>query len=475
MPTTSDRVAPGWPQISLAVTTSALALYFSTGAGTVWPLAWVAPAPILALSPSLPGAVACSTAFVAWGLGGLSWWTMYAGVFGAATIAPAILAPALMFTLGVVIHRRALGALGPSVGVFAFPSFWAAYEFLLSRVSPHGTAGSYAYTQAADLPLLQVVSIGGLPALSFLVMLAPSTAAVVWIHRRHRPAAARAAVVPLVLLAAALVFGLLRLAATPDAPRVRVGLVASDDVAGLDEMTRAAAYAHWAGALAADRAEVVVLPEKLARVSAAGTGTVDSVRRLFSEAAARGQIPIVVGLDQSAPRRNVAVAFGSDGLPVIEYAKRHLVPGFEASFKAGTGDGRVRLPGGTFGVAICKDMDFVDVGRSAGRAGVQLMLVPAWDFVRDGRLHARMAVVRGVENGFAVARSAREGVLTLSDGYGRILAEEPTTGVRVARLVGDVPLGPGGSFYARHGDWFAWAAVALALVLGVGSYARRRS
>ena len=32
-------------------------------------------------------------------------------------------------------------------------------------------------------------------------------------------------------------------------------------------------------------------------------------------------------------------------------------------------------------------------------------------------------VVRSVENGFSMARSARQGNLTLTDGYGRIVAE----------------------------------------------------
>jgi apolipoprotein N-acyltransferase len=38
-----------------------------------------------------------------------------------------------------------------------------------------------------------------------------------------------------------------------------------------------------------------------------------------------------------------------------------------------------------------------------------------------------MAVLRAVENGFALARSARNGLLTLSDNRGRILAETATS------------------------------------------------
>jgi hypothetical protein len=44
------------------------------------------------------------------------------------------------------------------------------------------------------------------------------------------------------------------------------------------------------------------------------------------------------------------------------------------------------------------------------------------DFVRDGRLHSRMAVVRGVEMALRRA-SAAAGRLTASDRYGRVIAE----------------------------------------------------
>ena len=44
----------------------------------------------------------------------------------------------------------------------------------------------------------------------------------------------------------------------------------------------------------------------------------------------------------------------------------------------------------------------------------------------DGWIHARMAVMRGVENGFAVVRSAFLGVEAVSDAQGRLLASAST-------------------------------------------------
>jgi apolipoprotein N-acyltransferase len=131
---------------------------------------------------------------------------------------------------------------------------------------------------------------------------------------------------------------------------------------------------------------------------------------------------------------------------------------------------------GTTGIAICKDLDFPAMIREYGQSGVTLMLAPAWDFGTDGRLHAHMAVVRGVENGFALARAATDGRLTLSDRYGRIVAEAVTRRDGATVVTADIGLRGGGTLYARIGDVFAWIAVVGAVLLvGFRLLARPRS
>ena len=51
------------------------------------------------------------------------------------------------------------------------------------------------------------------------------------------------------------------------------------------------------------------------------------------------------------------------------------------------------------------------------------MLVPAWDFRVDGFWHGHIAVMRAVEDGFSLVRSARNGLITVADDRGRIVAE----------------------------------------------------
>ncbi len=153
--------------------------------------------------------------------------------------------------------------------------------------------------------------------------------------------------------------------------------------------------------------------------------------------------------------RNVAAVF-SRGSRVLEYDKQRLVPGLESEYMPGDGPGLYRAPGGMTGVAVCKDMDFPDLAREYSRAGVGILFVPAWDFTRDARLHSRMAVMRGVEGGFSVARAAANGLLTGSDDFGRIVAERASAEARQSMLLAQLPLGRGRTFYGEHGDWFGW-------------------
>jgi apolipoprotein N-acyltransferase len=61
------------------------------------------------------------------------------------------------------------------------------------------------------------------------------------------------------------------------------------------------------------------------------------------------------------------------------------------------------------GVAICRDMDYTNPARSYGHANTNVLFVPAWDFEVDATVHAFGAITRGIENGYTIVRSARNG------------------------------------------------------------------
>jgi apolipoprotein N-acyltransferase len=222
-------------------------------------------------------------------------------------------------------------------------------------------------------------------------------------------------------------------------------------------------YADEISRVAPPGTDVVVLPEKIVRISASPLPQVDA---LFSTAAADVHSAIVVGL----VRRTADSAFNSsrfysaDGKLEANYDKQHLILGVEPE-KPGNERVLLEQPSGRWGLQICKDMDFPKLSREYARGGAKLLLAPAWDFNVDRWLHARMAVLRAVESGFALARSARNGLLTLSDNRGRILAETATVPDRFVSVSGKINIDQGTTFYAMGGDWFAWLCIALFVFL----------
>jgi apolipoprotein N-acyltransferase len=349
-----------------------------------------------------------------------------------------------------------------------FPVYWVTYEYLTEIGSPHSTFGNLAYTQMNCLPIIQIASITGIWGISFVMFLfAGAVAALLsgagtsW-QRRVLAIAAGAAV------CAVFLFGEWRLRATPSGQLVAVTLMAKDVpmsvYLGPEEkaLELLREYADAVRRVTPAGTEAIVLPEKIGRVS---ESTLPEVDALFSAAATATQSSIVLGLVRRTPSAafNSSRFYSPDGKEV-NYDKHHLLSRVEPEKP---GDQRVLVdqPSGRWGLQICKDMDFPRLSREYAGDGASLLLVPAWDFNLDRWLHARMAVLRAVENGFALARSARNGLLTLSDNRGRILAEMATESGRFVSISGKVNVARETTFYTRTGDWFAWICVALFAVL----------
>lgn len=75
-------------------------------------------------------------------------------------------------------------------------------------------------------------------------------------------------------------------------------------------------------------------------------------------------------------------------------------------------------------------------------------------------------LLRGVENGYAVVRVAREGFMTVSDAYGRIVVEAESKRLSGSALLAEVQVPDRvPTLYTRIGDVFGWLCVAAGAVL----------
>jgi apolipoprotein N-acyltransferase len=456
-----------------AVGLTALLVWFGTGLEPLWPLLWLAPLPILMIATNRSAAVTAILSSIAWFLGSLNMWHYFHGILQAPypALAGIFLGTAAVFA-AAVLNFRVLMQRGQYVwALVAFPATWVSFEYILNILSPHGTAVSLAYTQLTFLPVLQLASFTGPWGISFIVLFFSAALAIgrhLWHRNRSRELRIVALALGFVFLILAL--GAARLVLPPPGKLVKVGLITSDEFKkgiadeGADTTRLFRDYALQAESLAARGAQVIVLPEKLGVLVGPETHESDE---LFQGVADRTKTTIVVGLLDVAPplKYNQARVYLPDAAP-LTYDKHHLLPPFESKLRPGTALTILRRPAAIWGVEICKDMDFTQLSRRYGASGVGLMLVPAWDFDVDRIWHGHIALMRGVESGFSVARAAKQGYLTVSDNRGRILAEARSDLAPHVTLIADVPEKHDATFYVIAGDWFAWLTLAvLAAVL----------
>jgi apolipoprotein N-acyltransferase len=473
-----------------ALLISSALFFFGTSLHPIWLLVWFAPLPVLLIAPRIGALPAFGTAALAWFAGGFNMWH-YAGVLHIPL--PAILTilgvPSCIFGLLVLLHRALLRRGHLWRAALSFPMLWVTYEYIASITSPHSTFGNIGYTQMNFLPVLQIASITGIWGISFCVFLFPAAASAILTKSAGRRPAGPLALAICGFLGAVISYGSLRLHFTPPAEHHVTVVLMSSDIRGnilaesdADSLRLLRDYSaqigRLSGQLEGTRADgsalVIVLPEKIGVVSDQATHEMDA---LFQSSSARANASILVGLDRGAEirRSNEARLYSPQGTLEAIYDKHHLIPRFESVDLPGTQRIVLSQPSGIWGIEICKDMDFPALSRQYGRDDVGLLLVPAWDFELDGWLHGRMAVLRGVESGLTIARAAKQGLLTLSDDRGRILAQAGSGDAPFSTLIASAPVWHDRTLYSQWGDWFAWLNIAAPIPLLASLFLHRRT
>jgi apolipoprotein N-acyltransferase len=194
---------------------------------------------------------------------------------------------------------------------------------------------------------------------------------------------------------------------------------------------------------------------------------------------------------------NAAFLFGPDGRFVSSYRKQQLVifgeyiplerwlpflsvlTPIEGSFKAGSGPVPfvVSDPPARISVLICFEDVFPHLARRQVSDETELLL----NLTNNGWFgqsaaqwqHAAIAVFRAVENGVPLVRCTNNGLTCWIDAAGRV---RQVFGLAAGDVYGpgfmtaSIPLRPAGdppgpTFYRRHGDWFGWGCVGVALVM----------
>jgi apolipoprotein N-acyltransferase len=463
--TTRDRFAPqcGRPaRVGLGVIAGAL-LSAGYALHPQWWAPWLAPVPLL-LAASGSRRCARLAGGVAGAIAVTCLLTYYLDLIGWPMTLLVVLLRVGSWIFATSLAEAAARRLPLAMAALVLPVTIAAIELLTLVVSPHGAAGSLAYSQMEAVGVVQVAALGGVPAVVFLILL-PGSLAGHWLAGNWGRSDRLAALVLVGLLAlATTLFSVIRLGAEPADSTVPITLIATNHFDGIPEGWEGVWDRYQPAVIAsASRGGLVVLPEKLALLDSEGAGR--AAQDVAQTAQATGAV-VVAGAEvrERGTYYNRALLAAPDGR-VVWYDKQRLVPGWEDRISPGNAPVFVDIAGTRLGIAICKDMHIPEIGRQYA-GGATIMVVPAYDFGLDAWMGARMTALRAVENGYAVARSARNGFVSAYDREGRILVERPVTS---DMTVATASLSPHGAvtFYGRSGDVFGWCCACLTVLLWI--------
>lgn len=159
---------------------------------------------------------------------------------------------------------------------------------------------------------------------------------------------------------------------------------------------------------------------------------------------------------------NKHLLIDNNGEILLDYTKRYLLGigdlGETGVYKKGSEIIQsVDTPYGKIAVSICRDMEFPHYIRQAGKANVDIMFSPAFEWPKGLVVHS--VYMRAIENGFSLVRPTFNGITIAADYNGNILNQMDSDETEDGIMYADVPTKGIKTLYSTIGDSFAWLCV----------------
>ncbi|HEY6871518.1 MAG TPA: nitrilase-related carbon-nitrogen hydrolase [Geobacteraceae bacterium] len=439
-------------------------------------LGWIAPVPFLVASRRIHG---CRNWLIFLGV------TCAAGLLATAKIITDPVPPMLSLLFGIpagiaiwltiYATEKIRRSKGEKVALYAFASIVTAYDWFGYSVASQGIWETMPASQLDNLPFLQLVSLGGLGVVSFIMAwFAATLAALIGSGERRR-------IYPHLLAATAIVtaahaWGSWRLDGLPATKTVTVGGVVTD--VGLrggfparEALDRNVEELFARSALAASRGAALIAWNEVATLIERGEEA--SLEERAARFARERGVDFIMAYGVILSREpllfdNKYVWYGPDGREIETYRKHHPVPG-EPSLR-GTDPIKVNArPWGRAAGAICYDYDNPDIVRAHSSGGAGLVVLPSSDWRGIDPHHTLMTRVSAIQGGFSVVRPVRWATSMAFDQYGRIRACMPARELNDKILMATVPVEPVPTLYRLFGEWPPLVCGVFLLFLTAGS------
>jgi len=366
---------------------------------------------------------------------------------------------------------------GDFISMIAFPVVIVSLEYLQAFYTAFGTWGSLAFTQLANLPLLQTASLFGFLGISAFMAWGAVLAAS-FILDRNLENKKMHIILFVALFIVLNVWGDLRLGTVPQGKHILVaGVTSGQPLTGVTpDPNDPAVFANTQGLLdrttraARQGAEMVVWAEASTIFSEQGE---KPFLRKLSQLAKRENIIVVAAYVVLLPKdeqtaflnmKNKFTWVNADGTIAETYLKHHPVPG-EGSVPGRRPLKVISTKYGKLAGDICYDDDFPQMSLTYARLGADLLLNAGLDWSGILYRHTLMARVHAIEGGFSFLRSANDGASMGFDNLGRIRASMTSFEDNDHILLASLPTKRTDTLYSRVGNLIAYIAIFVLLLL----------
>jgi len=376
----------------------------------------------------------------------------------------------LCYFLPFVVDRIVASRIAGFASTLVLPLSWYLVEILIQLFTPYGSWSSVGYTQMGHGLLTPLAAWVGVSGVAFATVWIASVAS--WLVTTTAPVRSRS--VTLALWAGSMVL-LIFLAKTslvgvsPIARTVTVAAITPSNEATLHvsrevqaaresgEFSREA-LARLDGVISELNDELLMRSRNAAQRGARLIVWSETAGRILGSQedrlTSRGQqlareegIFLFMGIGvlhpgTQPPLENKVIAITPSGEIAWQYSKARPIVGAEAPFLPPGHDELATLdtPFGRIGLVICHDLDFADFVAQAGRKEVELMLVPSADWAVIADLHAKMGVMRAVENGFWLLRPAHDGLSVIASPQGQVTHSAYDAELEERIFAGQIPV-----------------------------------
>jgi apolipoprotein N-acyltransferase len=375
-------------------------------------------------------------------------------------------------------------------GLWLAPCVWVTMELLRGILIGGFPWIPLGNTMVTFLPIAQLASVFGVYGLSIFVAVVNVGFMIAALAEGRRRITAAATALGLIVVTS--IWGGMRLSsnALTSGPSITVGLI-QGNIAQTDKWNPARAgmilerYLQLTQQAVKQGAKFIIWPES----STPFYFDDDPAGNVIREMVRQTGTPLLLGSDEVEPGEggnsyNSAFMLDTAGATAAVYRKIHLVPFGEyvpfqkvlffvgplveavSAFSPGTRVTMLPVEGHMVSTAICYEVTYPALAREAVRQGSEMLTTitnDAWYGESSAAFqHFEMAIMRAIEEGRYLVRSANTGISGIVDPYGRVVIR--TNLFETVAVVGEARFVQAKTVYATIGDLAVYLSAAVMVV-----------